>query len=106
MTKANAYLSTFALQERLARRRPTDEEIRQALADARGNKSHAANALGHLAPGTLSCLARVTELKGVGIQYAYERRECAFGRSFAMFARLVPKIWGIRTLGSGRSAAY
>ena len=46
VTKANAYLSTFALQERMARRRPTDDEIRQALADAGGNKSHAANALG------------------------------------------------------------
>jgi DNA-binding NtrC family response regulator len=45
-TKANAYLSTFALQLRMARRRPTDEEIRQALADAGGNKSHAASALG------------------------------------------------------------
>jgi integrase len=46
VTKANAYLSTFALQEGMARRRPTDDEIRQALADAGGNKSHAANALG------------------------------------------------------------
>jgi hypothetical protein len=46
VTKANAYLSTFALQERMARRRPTGDEIRQALADAGGNKSHAANALG------------------------------------------------------------
>jgi integrase len=46
VTKANAYLSTFALQDRMARRRPTDEEIRQALLAAGGNKSHAASALG------------------------------------------------------------
>ncbi|WP_175773054.1 integrase domain-containing protein [Paraburkholderia phenazinium] len=46
VTKANAYLSTFALQERISRHRPTGEEIGRALEEAGGNKSHAASALG------------------------------------------------------------
>ncbi|MGF6267366.1 integrase [Paraburkholderia youngii] len=46
VTKANAYLSTFAKQERLQRKLPTVEEVREALRVAEGNKSHAATALG------------------------------------------------------------
>lgn len=46
MTKANAYLSTFATQERLQKTLPTVDEVRVALAAAAGNKSHAAKALG------------------------------------------------------------
>ncbi|SIT48758.1 Tyrosine recombinase [Paraburkholderia ribeironis] len=45
-TKANAYLSTFAKQERLQKKLPTIDEVRAALAKADGNKSHAAAALG------------------------------------------------------------
>lgn len=45
-TKANAYLSTFATQDRLQKKLPTDDEARSALAAAAGNKSHAAKALG------------------------------------------------------------
>jgi integrase len=46
--KANAYLSTVATQERLARSRPvvTRVEADAALDAAQGNKSHAATALG------------------------------------------------------------
>lgn len=46
VTKANAYLSTFAKQDRLQKKLPTVEEVRAALATANGNKSHAATALG------------------------------------------------------------
>ncbi|MGF6851146.1 phage integrase N-terminal domain-containing protein [Paraburkholderia sp. CI3] len=46
VTKANAYLSTFARQERLQKKLPTVEEAREALRIADGNKSHAATALG------------------------------------------------------------
>ncbi|MCX5544647.1 integrase domain-containing protein [Paraburkholderia sp. CNPSo 3076] len=46
VTKANAYLSTFARQERLARPNPTIDEARAALETASGNKTHAAAALG------------------------------------------------------------
>ncbi|MEI7297433.1 integrase domain-containing protein [Paraburkholderia tropica] len=45
-TKANAYISTFARQERLAKTNPTIDEVRSALEAAAGNKSHAAAALG------------------------------------------------------------
>lgn len=45
-TKAGAYLSTFAMQNRLQKTLPTMEEVRAALAAAAGNKSHAAKALG------------------------------------------------------------
>lgn len=45
-TKANAYISTFARQERLAKPTPTIDEVRSALEAAAGNKSHAALALG------------------------------------------------------------
>lgn len=45
-TKANAYLSTFSKQERLQKMLPTTGEVRDALASAAGNKSHAAKALG------------------------------------------------------------
>lgn len=46
VTKANAYLSTFATQERLQKTLPTVVEVREALAASGGNKSHAAKALG------------------------------------------------------------
>ncbi|CAE6831173.1 hypothetical protein R69746_06507 [Paraburkholderia aspalathi] len=46
VTKANAYLSTFATQERLQKALPTLEAVRDALVAASGNKSHAAKALG------------------------------------------------------------
>lgn len=46
VTKSNAYLSTFAMQERLARPAPSPDEVTAALAEAGGNKSHAAKALG------------------------------------------------------------
>lgn len=46
VTKANAYLSTFARQERLAKPSPTHAEARAALDAAGGNKTHAASALG------------------------------------------------------------
>ncbi|MGF6731329.1 DNA-binding NtrC family response regulator [Paraburkholderia youngii] len=46
VTKVNAYLSTFAKQERLQRKLPTVEEVREALRIAEGNKSRAATALG------------------------------------------------------------
>jgi integrase len=46
VTKANAYLSTFATQDRLQRSLPTPEAVRGALNMANGNKSHAAKALG------------------------------------------------------------
>jgi integrase len=46
VTKANAYLSTFATQERLQKTLPTIDEVREALSAAAGNKSHAAKALG------------------------------------------------------------
>ncbi|MFP3708491.1 integrase domain-containing protein [Paraburkholderia sp. SIMBA_009] len=45
-TKANAYISTFARQERLAKPNPTIDAVRSALEAAGGNKSHAAAALG------------------------------------------------------------
>ncbi|MCG5077279.1 integrase domain-containing protein [Paraburkholderia tagetis] len=46
VTKANAYLSTFARQERLAKQSPSVEEAAKALEAAGGNKTHAAKALG------------------------------------------------------------
>jgi integrase len=46
VTKANAYLSTFARQERLAKPSPTVEQATAALEVAGGNKSHTAAALG------------------------------------------------------------
>ena len=46
VTKANAYLSTFARQGRLAKSVVTPEQAVAALAAAGGNKSHAAIALG------------------------------------------------------------
>ncbi len=46
VTKANAYLSTFAKQERLAKPNPTADEARAAVEAADGNKTHAAAALG------------------------------------------------------------
>jgi integrase len=46
VTKANAYLSTFARQERLQKTLPSAEAVSAALAAAEGNKSHAAKALG------------------------------------------------------------
>jgi hypothetical protein len=46
VTKANAYLSTFARQERLAKPSPTIDEAAKALEAAGGNKTHAAAALG------------------------------------------------------------
>lgn len=45
-SKANAYLSTFAQQERVRKVVPSREAIEAALASADGNKSHAAAALG------------------------------------------------------------
>ena len=46
VTKANAYLSTFARQERLQKTLASAEAVSAALAAAGGNKSHAAKALG------------------------------------------------------------
>jgi len=46
VTKANAYLSTFARQERLAKPVVTPAQAAAALEAAGGNKSHAAAALG------------------------------------------------------------
>jgi integrase len=46
VTKANAYLSTFATQDRLQKSLPTPEAVRCAMSTANGNKSHAAKALG------------------------------------------------------------
>jgi integrase len=46
ITKAGAYLSTFARQERMQKKLPTVGEVRIALEAAAGNKSHAAKALG------------------------------------------------------------
>ena len=46
LTKSGAYLSTFAMQDRLQRKLPTEEDVRTALVSAAGNKSHAAKALG------------------------------------------------------------
>lgn len=46
VTKANAYLSTFAKQERLEKHSPTVDQARAALEAAVGNKTHAAAALG------------------------------------------------------------
>ncbi|PCE30280.1 integrase domain-containing protein [Burkholderia ubonensis] len=45
-SKANAYLSTFARQEELKKAPPTVDAVKLALEAARGNKSHAAAALG------------------------------------------------------------
>lgn len=46
VTKANAYLSTFAKQDRLQKKLPSVDEVRSALVNTDGNKSHAAAALG------------------------------------------------------------
>jgi integrase len=46
LTKSGAYLSTFAMQDRMQRKLPTVDEARGALGAAAGNKSHAAKALG------------------------------------------------------------
>ncbi|MFC0403158.1 helix-turn-helix domain-containing protein [Paraburkholderia rhizosphaerae] len=45
-TKANAYLSTFAMQDRKKREAVTAGQVREALERANGNKTHAAAALG------------------------------------------------------------
>jgi DNA-binding NtrC family response regulator len=47
-TKANAYLSTFATQDRLSRPKVvvSADEARAAIDTAKGNKSHASQALG------------------------------------------------------------
>ncbi|MGF6768530.1 integrase [Paraburkholderia sp. GAS199] len=44
--KSSAYLSTFAMQDRMQKRLPTLDQAHSALATAGGNKSHAAKALG------------------------------------------------------------
>ena len=46
LTKAGAYLSTFAMQDRMQKKLLTVDEARIALTAAAGNKSHAAKALG------------------------------------------------------------
>jgi integrase len=46
LSKSSAYLSTFAMQDRMQRKLPTVDEVRDALNAAAGNKSHAAKALG------------------------------------------------------------
>ncbi|MBU6486230.1 MAG: integrase domain-containing protein [Burkholderiales bacterium] len=46
VTKANAYLSTFARQERAQKVLPTVDAVKAALTAAGGNKSHTAQALG------------------------------------------------------------
>jgi integrase len=46
LSKSGAYLSTFAMQDRLQRKLPTIGEAQSALTAADGNKSHAAKALG------------------------------------------------------------
>jgi len=46
LTKSGAYLSTFAMQDRLQKTLPTVEEVKVALKASGGNKSHAAKALG------------------------------------------------------------
>jgi integrase len=46
LTKSGAYLSTFAMQDRLQKTLPSVEEVKVAVEDAGGNKSHAAKALG------------------------------------------------------------
>ncbi|SEI23806.1 integrase domain-containing protein [Paraburkholderia hospita] len=46
LNKSGAYLSTFAMQDRMQKRLPTVEETQSALTAAAGNKSHAAKALG------------------------------------------------------------
>ncbi|MDQ7980350.1 integrase domain-containing protein [Paraburkholderia sp. SARCC-3016] len=45
-TKANAYLSTFAMQDRKKRDAVTGDQVRAALERANGNKTHAAAELG------------------------------------------------------------
>jgi integrase len=45
-TKSGAYLSTFAMQDRIQRTLPTVDEAREALRAAAGNKSYAAKVLG------------------------------------------------------------
>jgi integrase len=45
-TKANAYLSTFAMQDRKKRDAVSADQVRAALERANGNKTHAAAALG------------------------------------------------------------
>jgi integrase len=46
LTKAGAYLSTFAMQDRMQKKLPTVDEARSAITAAAGNKSHAAKVLG------------------------------------------------------------
>jgi integrase len=46
LNKSGAYLSTFAMQDRMQKTLPTIDEAHSALATAGGNKSHAAKALG------------------------------------------------------------
>ncbi|MDQ7979972.1 integrase domain-containing protein [Paraburkholderia sp. SARCC-3016] len=46
LTKSGAYLSTFAMQDRMQRKLPTVDEARGALGAEAGNKSRAAKALG------------------------------------------------------------
>jgi integrase len=45
-SKSGAYLSTFAMQDRMQKTLPGIDETRSALTAANGNKSHAAKALG------------------------------------------------------------
>jgi DNA-binding NtrC family response regulator len=46
LNKSGAYLSTFAMQDRMQKKLPTIDEAQDALTAASGNKSHAAKALG------------------------------------------------------------
>ncbi|MEX3815835.1 integrase domain-containing protein [Paraburkholderia sp. BR13439] len=46
LSKAGAYLSTFAMQDRRQKKLPTIDDARNAVTAAAGNKSHAAKALG------------------------------------------------------------
>jgi integrase len=67
VTKANAYLSTFAKQERLQKKLPTTAEAREALRIAGGNKSHAAKALGISRQALYRTLASVAKAVEPGV---------------------------------------
>jgi integrase len=67
VTKANAYLSTFAKQERLQKKLPTVVEAREALRIAGGNKSHAAKALGISRQALYRTLASVAKAVEPGV---------------------------------------
>ncbi|SFK03629.1 integrase domain-containing protein [Paraburkholderia megapolitana] len=59
ITKANAYLSTLKIQQRLTRPpAPSRDDVTQALDRASGNKTHAAAALGISRPALYRILAR------------------------------------------------